>query len=158
MKATWIVAAALAALVATGASAAQTTLALKKVVAARRDDVFLLRIDLNHAWKSGVFTPGSSSSLTVLYETTGDSKTDYTGRITFHDGQLFETITGHGTNFPQVPVSRPTATAARFLHPSDVLFPDPENPGTLGIIVVLKQSGLVDRLPRKGWWQIPHPR
>src|SRR5580765_7599063 len=126
MKFTWIAAlAAVAALVASAASAAPQPLRLHKIVATRQNDSFRLRIEMDRAWKSGALRPGSGNSLIVFYETSGDNRADYVGRISYRDGRLWDTIKGVGGPLPQVPVSRPNGRDARFQHPSDVLFPDP---------------------------------
>jgi hypothetical protein len=152
-------AAVLAALVSCVAVAAAgpSPLALKRIVAVRQAQSFTLRVELDRSWTNQVFRQGSGTELRVYYDTTGDGRPDYTGRIVNRGTSLVETISGRGNQLEPVPVSRPSQSSAKFTHPVDVMFPNPSKPGTLGIMVVLHTAGKDDRLPRRGWFLVPAP-
>ena len=152
-------AAVLAALMSSAAiaAAAQAPLALKRIVATRQAEKFTLRIELNQKWRNTVLQAGTGTEVRVLYDSTGDSKTDYTGRLVYRNGDLLETIVGGRNRYEPVPVGRPSQTVAKFTHPVDIMFPNPSKPGTLRITVVVETAGKVDRLPRKGWFEVPPP-
>lgn len=151
--------AALAALSACAAiaAAAPSPLALKRIVAQRQASKLTLQIKLDKSWTNPVFRSGSGTELRVYYDTNADNRSDYTGQVSYSGGSLVETISGRGRQFEPVPVSRPSQYVAKFTHPIDVMFPNPSKPGALGITVVLHTAGKDDRLPRKGWFQVPAP-
>jgi hypothetical protein len=152
-------AAALAALLACAAvaAAAPSPIALKRIVAQRQASRFTLKIELDRSWTNPLFRRGSGTELRVLYDTNSDDRTDYTGRIVYSGGSLAETISGRGRRFEPVAVSRPSQYVAKFTHPVDVMFPNPSRAGALQITVVLHTAGKDDRLPRKGWFEVPAP-
>ena len=151
-------AAAAAALVccAAIAAAAPAPLALKRIVATRQAERFTLRIELNQKWTNAALRADSGIQLRVLYDSTGDGRTDYVGRIAYQGGDLVETISGNGNQYEPVPVGRPSQTSLKFTHPVDVMFPTSKQ-GTLRITVVLDGGGKPGRVPRKGWFVVPAP-
>jgi hypothetical protein len=152
-------AAALAAIAvwAATASAGPSPLALKRIVAVRQASKFTLKVELDKSWTNTVFRPGSGTELRVLYDTNADSRADFTGKVVYGGGTLSELISGQGRRYEPVPVTRPSQFVAKFTHPVDVMFPNPSKPGTLRITVVLHTAGKDDRLPRKGWFEVPPP-
>src|SRR3954454_13695418 len=139
------------------ASAAPTPIALKRIVASRQAGKFTLRIELDKSWTNPLLRQGSGTELRVFYEANADNRADYTGRIGSSGASLAETISGRGRQFEPVPVSRPSQYIAKFTHPVDVMFANPSKPGTLRITVVLHTAGKDDRVPRKGWFEVPAP-
>ncbi len=142
---------------------------LKTVSAVARDGVLTLRLTTYGAWSSRILrgTRGTAgpapgrNRLVVLYDTNGDGRPDYTGRIVFWQGHLALWITGHGRALEPVPVRRPNGQTASFAHAVDALFPAGQGRKTLGIAVesVDRQARdcspvCRDRAPNRGWIRV----
>ena len=155
--------------IATDPKDARGKLDLKTVAAVRHDTLLRLKIRMYGAWSSKLLRgkkgrsgpAGGHDRLVVLYDTNGDGRPDYTGRIVYWKGYLRLWIAGRRGAFEPVPVKRPNARTASFAHPVDVLFSPQKGKRTLGLAVKsVDREGAAcspacrDRAPNEGWIRV----
>ncbi len=142
---------------------------LKTVSAVEHDGVLALSLATYGAWSSRILQGTSGKAgpasgrnrLVVLYDTNGDGRPDYTGRVVFWQGHLALWITGHGRALEPVPVRRPNGRTASFAHAVDALFRAGQGKKKLGVAVESVDRQVAgcspacrDRAPNRGWIRV----
>ena len=127
--------------------------------AARDGALLRLTVSTYGPWASKLLRSGGQGKsgplpgrnrMTVLYDVTRDGRADYRGRVVYH-GRLAMWLTGRGQAFEPVPVSRPSASSARFVHPVDIFFTG-RGVQKLGMAVTTVNGTHRDRMPNRGWF------
>lgn len=142
----------------------------KSAKAVRDRELLRFSVTTYEGWASKILQSsriGSSgpvpgpNRLTVLYDSNGDGRADYTGRIVYWQKHLSMWITGRRSAFEPVPVKRPSAKSASFVHPVDVFFRTPKGTKTLRLAVTSRYvdsgacaSACKDRIPNVKWMPV----
>jgi hypothetical protein len=155
---------ALATTTATDPNDVSGKLDFKKAVAVRDGKVLRFTLTTYDAWASkilqgrfGASRPAAGpNAMTVLYDVNRDGRADYTGRIVYFQKYLGLWISGvhRMSNFEPLPVKRPTAKSASFIHPVDIFWSPSTGTKTLGIAVTSRYGGARDRIPNHGWMKV----
>ena len=132
---------------------------LKSMTAVRDGTVIRLTIGTWDRWSpkllAGNGPSQGSKRLTVLYDVDGDGKADYRGRIVYNGGRLALWLSGRGSNFEPVRVTRPTRSSVAFTHPTDVMLTSKTQTILLAFTSKGCARGCTDRMPNRGWIPVP---
>jgi hypothetical protein len=128
---------------------------LKAMTAARDGTLIRVTVSTWDRWPAKLLAGNGpqqgAKRLTVLYDVTGDGKPDYRGRIVYNGGRLALWISGRGSHFEPVRVTRPTRSSVAFTHPTDVMVKNETKKLFLAFTSKTCARGCADRLPNRGW-------
>jgi hypothetical protein len=157
---------ALATSTATDPNDVKGKLDLKKLVAARDRQLMRVTITTYDRWAARILRgPGGPrqgrNRLTVLYDIgVNDRVADYRGRVVYSGGRLRLWISGNGSNYEPLPVTRPSRLSVTWTQPIDIFFHGPPA-GPRRVYLAVKSlyrrkgtacaKGCRDRIPNKGW-------
>lgn len=109
------------------------------------------------AWDRSVLAGSGSNRLMVLFDTNGDGRAEYEGRIVLSSGELVLLISGSGSQFEPLPVGRPNRTTLTLVVPGS----SPPNPADRRVRIAVQSvyvkkgtscaARCVDRIPDAGW-------
>lgn len=112
-------------------------------------------------WDRRLLAETASHRLQVLFDTTGDGKANYTGRVLWHTSGYALSISGSGSNLEPIEVRRPTTTTLTMVIPGS----SPPNPSDRRPGIAVQSTYLrpgtacdpqcTDRIPDTGWLKAP---
>jgi hypothetical protein len=115
-------------------------------------------------WANSVLASPGPNRLVVLFDTDLDGASEYRARIARVGSALVALLSGQGSSFEPIPVTKVNGATARFSFPQDVFAEAVESPDEslrLAATSTYKGSSACttackDRAPDAGWLFVPH--
>ncbi len=115
-------------------------------------------------WANSVLASTGPNRLVVLFDTDLDGASEYRARIVRIDSALVALLSGQGSNFEPIPVTKVNGSTVRFSFPQDVIAEEVESPDeSLRLAATSTYRGSAacttackDRAPNSGWLFVPH--
>jgi len=135
---------------------------LARVSASRSGAVLRTTIAAHRAWSDALLRRGGPVSLSLLYDTNRDGRTDRRDVVFRFGGRLTSWISSLGQGVQSAEVTRRSATTITVARDASVFFDAAGQSGLLltapvGVAVVARWHGGSDRVPDSGWIAVPAP-